>query len=60
VMGFESATAGVGTAGAGFAALTFFSSQPVTKSADTHVTANNPISAFDFWLGIYLFSSANG
>jgi len=54
VMGLDSATAGAGTAGAGFAAFTVLSVQPTAVRAQTHATANNPISALEFWLGIYL------
>jgi hypothetical protein len=46
--------------GAGLAAFTDFSEQPTSDHAHTHVAATKNFNTFEFWLGIYLFSSANG
>ncbi len=54
VMGLESAIAGAGTTGAGFAAFTVLSVHPTAVSAQAHAATNKPISALDFWLGIDL------
>lgn len=60
VIGFESATVEAGGAGAGLAAFTDFSEQPRSENAHTHINARHNFNTFEFRLGIYLFSSANG